>query len=106
VDRVNVRLLYFEDCPSWRQANEHLDSLRSEYSDLTIQLELVDTPEKAIETNFRGSPSIMVDDQDLFGADTAEVGLSCRIYQTPTGLAGCPTLDQIRTALEDRLDRS
>ncbi len=37
--------------------------------------------------------------EDLFAGSDAPVGLSCRIYQTPDGPAGSPTLDQLRAAL-------
>ncbi|WP_040493594.1 hypothetical protein, partial [Ilumatobacter nonamiensis] len=62
---------------------------------------IVDTPEEAERTRFRGSPSILVDGVDPFTDADAPVGLSCRMYQTPDGLAGSPTLDQLREVLAD-----
>lgn len=100
-----VRLLYFDDCPSWRQAAEQLESLATEF-DLAIDHELVETPEAADRLKFHGSPSMLVDGQDLFPAHGAGVGLSCRIYQTPDGPAGCPTREQTRIALKQWRIRS
>jgi hypothetical protein len=102
---VKVSLLYFDDCPSWKTAADHLDLLATEISGLDIERVVVDTPEAAERTRFRGSPSIHVDGFDLFADSDAPVGLSCRIYQTPDGPAGSPTLDQLRRALESASQR-
>ena len=96
---MDVTLLYFGDCPNWLVASEHLDALRAEHSDLSISRHIVDTPEEAGRTGFRGSPSILIDGVDPFADADDPIGLSCRIYQTPDGPAGSPTLDQLRKAL-------
>lgn len=102
MDEVKVRLQYFDDCPSWHQAANHLESLRDEY-ELDIRLEHVDTDEAAQRVGFRGSPTILVDDRDLFDTDGTAIGLSCRRYATPGGSTGCPTRQQIADALARRL---
>lgn len=60
---------------------------------------LVDTLEEAERMGFHGSPSILVDGIDIFAEPDAGVGLSCRVYRTPDGPAGAPTIEQLRTAL-------
>lgn len=100
-----MRLQYFDDCPSWQQAASHLESLRDEY-DLDIRLEHVDTDEAAQRVGFRGSPTILIDDRDLFNTDGTAIGLSCRRYVTPGGPAGCPTRQQIAEAVARRLSTS
>ena len=97
---MRVSLLYFADCPSWRTAADRLGQLAAEIPGLDVERVLVDTPEEAERTRFRGSPSIHVGGSDLFADPDAPVGLSCRIYQTPDGAAGSPTIDQLRRALE------
>ena len=96
---MDVTLLYFDDCPNWIVASEHLDMLRAEQPDLSISRRIVDTPEEAERTGFRGSPSILIDGVDPFADAGDPIGLSCRIYQTPDGPAGSPTLDQLRDAI-------
>ena len=98
---MDVTLLYFDDCPSWRIAAGHLEVLSQGNADIQVERVIVDTPEAADEHRFRGSPSIHVDGQDLFAAHDAPVGLACRIYQTPDGPAGSPTLEQLRDALQN-----
>lgn len=96
-----MTLLYFEDCPNWLVADKNLQTLAAEDSRITVERRIVDTIEDAEATRFRGSPSVIVDGVDLFADPDAPVGLSCRIYQTPDGLAGSPTLQQLRAAMTD-----
>ncbi|MEM1333058.1 MAG: hypothetical protein AAGG08_06320 [Actinomycetota bacterium] len=61
----------------------------------------MDTDADAEATHFHGSPSIIVNGVDPFADAAAPVGLSCRMYQTPHGPAGSPTLEQLRNAIFD-----
>lgn len=98
---MDVTLLYFEDCPNWQTTEGHLEYLAQEVPDLRISRHLVDTAEEAERVRFLGSPSIHIDGVDPFAEPDGPVGLSCRIYQTPAGPAGSPTLDQLREVLAD-----
>lgn len=60
---------------------------------------LVATEEEAERVSFRGSPTILIDGVDPFAAGDEPIGLSCRIYRTPDGYAGSPTLEQIAAVL-------
>lgn len=93
-----VTLLYFDGCPSWETANQRLLDLADEL-DLHLTRERVETPEAAERRGFRGSPTILVDGEDAFARGDESVGLSCRIYQTPDGPAGAPTVEQLREVL-------
>lgn len=96
---MDIALLYFDDCPNWKIADERLAAIAAERSDLTVSRHLVDTLEEADRVGFHGSPSILVDGVDIFAEPDAGVGLSCRVYRTPDGPAGAPTLEQLRAAL-------
>lgn len=98
---MDITLLYFDDCPNWRVADERLAAIAAERADLIVTRHLVDTLEEAERVGFHGSPSILVDGVDLFAEPDAGVGLSCRVYRTPEGLAGAPTMEQLRVALAD-----
>jgi hypothetical protein len=95
---VKVTLLYFHDCPGWQAADQRLSAVADDLG-LTVERVEVTTPERAEEVQFRGSPSIHIDGVDLFADAEDPVGLSCRIYQTPDGPAGSPTIEQIRAAI-------
>ncbi len=65
-----------------------------------IVYEEVTTPKQAAAVAFRGSPTILVDDVDLFAQPDDPTGVACRIYQTPDGAQGPPTVDQLRAVLD------
>lgn len=96
---MDIALLYFDDCPNWKIADERLAAIAAERPDLTVSRHLVDTLEEAERVGFHGSPSILVDGIDVFAEPDDGVGLSCRVYRTPDGLAGAPTIEQVRAAL-------
>jgi|GEM_PF-282016 len=93
--RMNLTLLYADGCPSWQLADERQRTLAAEYG-FEITYRKADTPSAAKEQAFRGSPTILVDGQDMFADGNEPVGLSCHIYQTPDGPAGSPTLAEPR----------
>ena len=96
---MDITLLYFEGCPNWNVADERLATIAAERSEVTVTHRVVETIEEAERLGFHGSPSILVNGEDAFAdADTA-VGLSCRVYRTPEGPAGAPTLQQLRAVL-------
>lgn len=99
VRSVNIALLYFEGCPNWKIADERLAAIAAERPDLTVTRHVVESVEEAERLGFHGSPSILVDGVDVFDDADAGVGLSCRVFQTPGGLAGAPTVEQLQAAL-------
>ncbi len=99
---MDITLLYFDGCPNWVQAAEHLDALAREFPDVGVTRRLVDTDGEAQQIGFHGSPSILIDGVDVFAPEDAPVGLSCRMYQTPDGFAGSPTIEQLRDAVTTR----
>lgn len=94
-------MLYFEDCPNWKAVDERLTLLATERPDITVTHQLIETPEQAVSGGFLGSPSIQVDGIDVFTEPGARVGLTCRLYPTPDGYQGAPTLEQLRAVLAD-----
>lgn len=94
---MRVELLYFDGCPNWTVADERLtEALRTVgRGDVSVERRLVETVEEAEELGFIGSPTIRIDGTDPFASGTEEVGLACRVYATPTGLAGSPTTTQL-----------
>lgn len=94
-----MTLLYFDGCPHWREADARLRALGEEIPELRISRHVVETPEEAERVGFRGSPSIQVDGVDPFTGSGAPIGLACRVYETPEGPAGSPTLAQLRAAI-------
>ena len=96
---MEVSLWYVDGCPNWRVADQRLAAIAADDPDLVVTRHRVETSEEAERVGFHGSPSILVDGVDVFAEPGAGVGFSCRLYQTPDGPAGAPTLAQLRTAL-------
>jgi hypothetical protein len=97
---VQIELLYFDDCPSWQTALEHLLFVLAEIDPETdVRLIQVETDDEAITNRFVGSPTIRVEGADLFPTNSADYALGCRVFATPDGIQGWPTADMIRTAL-------
>jgi hypothetical protein len=95
---MEVKVLYFDGCPHWRTAADRLAALQAEMGfELTRQE--VETPEEAERFGFRGSPTIQVNGIDAFGPDEAPVTFACRVYETPDGAAGSPTIEQLRMVM-------
>ena len=66
-------------------------------------IRLVELPsERLCELGVAGSPTIFVNDRDLFPADETfpTDASSCRLYATPQGLKSHPTAGMVREALE------
>jgi hypothetical protein len=66
-----------------------------------IEREVI-TDEMAVEHRFLGSPTVRINGVDIDPNlwDRDEYGLSCRLYQTPDGLAGAPPDEWIVSALQ------
>ena len=97
---MRLQLLYVDGCPTWELARDRLaDACGQLGLSADVELVLVATPQDAERLAFRGSPTVLVDGVDPFaGADDA-AGFTCRLYATPAGPAGAPTVEQLVSAL-------
>jgi hypothetical protein len=97
--------LYFDGCPSWRLAVERLEAaVEAEgMPDAVIQPVRLQSLTHAEAAGFAGSPTFLVEGRDLFPGAAPVTELSCRLYQTPAGPRGVPTVEAIAAALAGRL---
>jgi hypothetical protein len=99
---VKIELLWSPGCPNWHPALARLrEALVLADADADLVLVEVATPGDAERLGFRGSPTLLLDGGDPFADDDAPVGLSCRVFRTPDGLRGLPTVDQLVAVLRD-----
>lgn len=97
---MKIDLLYFDGCPSWEAAIKNLHTaLSSEGLNADINLIKVDTAEDASRLKFLGSPSILVNGMDLWPEQRSVYTLSCRVYATPQGMRGVPTVEMLQEKL-------
>lgn len=101
---MKIEVLYFDGCPTYLAAEETLRGVLAEQGiQAGVELVAINTDEEAQRLRFPGSPTIRVDDRDLFPvADRAGYALGCRMYATPEGLKGSPTAEMVRVALAER----
>jgi|SRR5215208_76314 len=97
---MTVTLFYFDGCPHWMSMDERLKAaLRRIGRDDTVERRRVETIEDAQAVRFTGSAMILLNGSDPFGDLTPPATLSCRMYPTPDGPAGSPTVDQLADVL-------
>lgn len=101
MDGMDVRLLSFTGCPDHEVAEQRLRSALTQlgHDRNAIGHVLVETPEEAEGWGFIGSPTVLVDGKDPFAAGDEPAALACRVYQTPQGPAGAPSVEQLVAAL-------
>jgi hypothetical protein len=78
---------------------ELLERLASTDPSVVVHRVIVDSDEQSQQLRFRGSPTILVDGTDPWATGDPSFGLTCRIYASPAGPAGCPTWDQLVDAV-------
>lgn len=91
---------YFDGCPNWHTALDHVHeaALRTGVA-AQVTTVPVETEQDARRLGFTGSPTVLVNGTDPFAVAGAVPALACRVFATPTGLAGAPSVDQLVDAL-------
>ena len=99
---MKIELLYFEGCPSWEQGLKNLKiALREEGLFVTVELVKVESDDDAARLKFLGSPHFRMDGGDLWQEERETYSLSCRVYPTPDGIKGFPTVSMLREQLRN-----
>jgi hypothetical protein len=107
---VDVELLWWEGCPSTERA---LEAVRAALTDLgldgvDVRMREIRSDDDAHESEFVGSPTILIDGRDLVpAADDEPIGLSCRVYRRRDGrISPIPDPDDLREALRQAAKRA
>ena len=92
---MKVELLWWEGCPSHPRALEELRAVLSEegLDPESVELREVESDEQAERERFPGSPTILIDGEDVVPPGEGEpFGLTCRVYRLRDGRTS-PTPD-------------
>ena len=91
---LDVQLVYFDDCPNWRTADQRLaDALQTVGGHpASVRRVVVRSPEEAVAAGLHGSPTILINGRDPFAGAAAPAAFSCRV-------GGAPTVEQLTEAL-------
>jgi hypothetical protein len=102
-----VELLCWSGCPSHGKARKALEEGLADlgYEPALVTYTWVEDDADAVQRQFVGSPTFLVDGADLFPPSTADrYGLSCRIYKLRDGRSSpLPNIDDLRAALSAAL---
>lgn len=102
---MKVTIQYFDGCPHWKLADERVQTVLRRLTRKYVSLEhqLIDSPEIAERVGFHGSPTILIDGRDPFATGTDPVGMTCRVYRTDEGPRGAPTVAELQRVLSGDL---
>ncbi len=97
---VDIELLYVDGCPNWQVARDRIAQALAATGNAgtPIALRAIDTQDEAEREAFPGSPTIRIDGDDAVGPTTG-AGLTCRVYHSPDGPAGAPTVPDLVEAV-------
>lgn len=101
-EQPRIELLYWEGCPSWPRAVEivRAEMAAAGFAPDRLILREITTDAEAESERFHGSPTILVDGNDIQDPDDNSIGLSCRVYRRPDGRASpLPDPEDVRRAL-------
>ena len=94
---MKIELLYFDGCPSWQVGLENLNSaLQANGLDMPVERVQVLDDDDAAQKKFLGSPSFRINGVELWDEQRDVYSLSCRVYATPEGMRGSPTVSMLQ----------
>lgn len=99
---MKIQLLYFDGCPSWEAGLKNLrTALKDENLSASIEMVNMADDDDATRLKFLGSSHFRVDSEDLWHEEREIYSLSCRVYPTPEGTKGFPTVSMLREQLSN-----
>lgn len=95
-----VQILHVPGCHNLDLARRRVQEAINRLGvDIDVLERVVDTETLAADAGMAGSPTILVDGRDVVDPGETGMSLSCRLYRTPTGHEGAPSVDAIVSAL-------
>ena len=98
---MRIEILHIDGCPYTAGAGERVREALSVVGrdGDEVAFTLVSSSEDAARLPFSGSPTILIDGIDAFAQGARTTELACRVYPTPEGLDGLPTVGQLVEAI-------
>jgi len=99
--KVKLEFQYFEGCPNHKKMSDNLETaIKGLENKIELRKVLVEDEVTALKTGFRGSPTLLVNGEDLEGIPApTEPSLSCRFY-----VNGIPSTDEIRQRIIQKIN--
>ncbi len=96
---MEIEILYFEGCPNVELAEDRAREATSGRSDVSVVRRRIRNEADAQRWGMYGSPTILVDGTDPFTDPDSDATWACRIFFSPEGASGVPTVGQLREAI-------
>lgn len=99
--QFQIDILYTADCPHWEATAYLVDDVLTDLGfEGAFSYWQVDSLEQALEWNFPGSPTVLIDGRDPFASPDLEPTLECRSYFSPEqGMVEHPTYNMLYQVL-------
>jgi protein-disulfide isomerase len=98
--KVKLEFQYFEDCPNHKKMSDNLnEAIKGLEEKIKLKNVLVEGEETAKKVSFRGSPTLLINGEDIEGIPAPEEpSLACRFY-----VNGIPGSDKIRQLINQKI---
>jgi hypothetical protein len=92
-DKIKIEIQHFRGCPNSKEMIKRVKEAILGFEDIVEYNELlVETNELANKIKFRGSPTVLINGEDIEGRKEPEsAALNCRVY-----VNGLPEVEEIR----------
>jgi len=99
---MQIEVLHIDECPNLEDTKASLSELIAELGlgHIVITFTLIGTPAEAAKHRFAGSPTVLIDGFDAVPGTDPTTNLACRIYRDGQKIAGSPSKDSIRKAIQ------
>lgn len=100
--KVKLELQYFESCPNHiKMQNNLAEAIKGLEDKIEVEKVLVEDEVSSMQVKFRGSPTLLINGEDLLGMPVPdEPSLACRYY--PKGI---PSSAEIRNAILKKINK-
>jgi len=92
-NKIKIDIQYFNGCPNSSEMIHRVnEAIKGSEDKIEYNVVLVESNELAEKLKFRGSPTVLINGEDIEGREAPESSsLNCRIYEN-----GLPEVEEIR----------
>lgn len=100
--KIKLEFQYFDGCPNHKKMNDNLiEAIKGLEDKIELKKVLVEDESTAKKVGFRGSPTLLIDGEDIEGVPIPEEPtLACRFY-----INGIPDADKIREIIIKKINK-
>lgn len=92
-DKIKIEIQHFRGCPNSPEMIHRVkEAIKGSEEKIEYNETLVESNELAEKLKFRGSPTVLINGEDIEGREAPEsASLNCRVYEN-----GLPNIEEIR----------